>query len=509
MMKIARATRQARFILVALTLVLSCASALPASEPSRPDILLIMPDQWRGDCLGVREHPVVRTPHVDSLAREGALFRRAYSTCPSCIPARHSLLTGLFPSTSGVVGYAAAPIHSPVLPALLAQSGYTTALIGRYMHQLPETESYGYQTEIRGSTYVAGDDYDIFLKKAAPDSGGIRALMQKLGVTANGWEAQPWPLEEELHPTAWIIQQARTFLKGTSPEKPLFLTTSFFSPHPPLFPPRRFFDRFQSAKLPSPAHGDWVNWELLSTAGDKNGHRVILEGATLRATQAGYFGLMEQLDEQIAPLITEFKERCVRAHRPWLIVFTSDHGEMLGDHGFFRKCEPYEGSANIPFIIAGSADLGFKPGLKSDQPVCLEDVMPTLLEAAAAKCPRGLDGINLGPFLRGETSLIRSQLHSEHAPCYSKEQAFHALTDGRFKYIWRPLDGSEHLFDLQTDPHEEHDLARAEPASTKLEKWRSQMIQVLAGRPEGFSDAKKLIPGRAYPPLQAKARQKE
>ena len=412
-----------RLLLLLSAFIFAPTLSLAAPAPLQPDILLIMPDQWRGDCLGVRGHPVVRTPHIDSLAQEGALFRRAYSTCPSCIPARYALLTGLHPATSGVVGYKATPIRHPTLPRLLADAGYTTALIGRYMHQVPENESYGYQTEIRGSTYVSGDDYDSYLRKAAPETGGIRALMQKLGVTPNGWEAKPWPLPEELHPTAWAVRESRKFLKAASPDKPLFLTASFFAPHPPLFPPPRYFDYYAKQKLPASAHGDWVNWSLLSTNGDKNGHRILLQGETLRATLSGYFGLMEQLDDQIAPLIAEFKEHSRRAGRAWIIVLTADHGEMLGDHGYFRKCEPYEGSANIPFVVAGSSELGFQPGLISDQPVCLEDLMPTLLELAGTGCPKLMDGISLVGTLHGNKKRVRELLQFEHAVCYSKEQA--------------------------------------------------------------------------------------
>ena len=134
------------------------------AEPLKPDILFLMPDQMRGDCLSVLGHPAVRTPQLDKLAQEGALFRRAYSTCPSCIPARHALLTGLFPATSGVVGYAARPITHPTLSKMLGNAGYTTLLVGRYMHQKPADESYGYQKEIRGSTHIDDDEYDKFLK---------------------------------------------------------------------------------------------------------------------------------------------------------------------------------------------------------------------------------------------------------------------------------------------------------------------------------------------------------
>jgi arylsulfatase len=474
------------------------------APPIKPDILLLMPDQMRGDCLSVLGHPAVRTPQLDKLAQEGALFRRAYSTCPSCIPARAALLTGLFPSTSGVVGYAARPITHPTMPKMLAEAGYTTLLVGRWMHQQPKTESYGYRKEVRGSTHIDDDEYDKFLKQAAPDTGGIRSLTAKLGLSNNGWAAKPWPLAENLHPNVWIVSQARKTLKEAPAGQPLFLTTSFYSPHPPLFPPKRYFDAYMARKLPVPAHGDWVDWQALSPNGDRGGHRVLLEGDTLRATEAGYFGLIQQLDEEIVPLIAEFKDRSRKARRPWVIVLTSDHGEMLGDHGFFRKCEPFEGSANIPFLVAGSLELGFRAGLRSTQPVCLEDVMPTLLELAGAGCPKPMDGVSLVPMLRGEKQVVRDSLHFEHAPCYSKQQAFHALTDGHFKYIWRPVDGTEHLFDLAKDPREEHDLAKVTSQRALLEQWRARMVKELAMRPEGFSDGSNLIPGRPYPPLQTR-----
>lgn len=473
-------------------------------EAARPDILLVMPDQMRGDCLSVAGHPAVRTPHLDDLARQGAWFRRAYSTCPSCIPARASLLTGLFPATSGVVGYAARPIQAPTFPRLLADAGYQTVLCGRYMHQEPAAEHYGYQQEIRGSTYVADDDYDTFLKQAAPASGGILKLVEQLGLSMNGWAAKPWPLADELHPTAWTARQARQTVAEVPPEKPLFLTASFYSPHSPLFPPRRYFDFYANQTLPAPARGDWVDWSALSPAGDRVGHRVRLEGAALHATQAGYFGLIEHLDDQLVPLLADFKARSLKAHRPWVIVFTSDHGEMLGDHGYFRKCEPYEGSAHIPLIISGSPELGLKPGLRLDQPVCLEDLMPTLLALAGVAAPKVMDGVNLAPALRGESGTIRRWLHSEHAPCYGKEQAFHALTDGHAKYLWRPASGAEQLFDIDQDPREERDLARDLAQRPLVEQFRNEMIQRLAHRPEGFSDGVKLIPGRPYPPLQAR-----
>ena len=182
-----------------------------AAETARsPDILLIMPDQMRGDCLSILGHPAVRTPQLDELSRQGVLFRRAYTTVASCIPARFALLSGLYPQTSGVVGFRAKPFFTPTLPELLSKAGYFTALVGRNMHQVPASKSCGYQKQILGSTYVADDDYDEFLKRSAPETGGIRKLVvEDMGLTFNLWQAKAWPLADALHPTEWIVRQSQ------------------------------------------------------------------------------------------------------------------------------------------------------------------------------------------------------------------------------------------------------------------------------------------------------------
>ena len=490
-------------IVTTASLIRPSPEALAAETPKKPDILLIMPDQMRGDCLSILGHPVVRTPRLDELAKRGVLFRRAYTTVASCIPARYALLTGLYPQTSGVVGFAAKPFATPSMPGLLSKAGYATVLVGRNMHQRPESGSCGYQKRLLGSTYVANDEYDKFLKQSAPQTGGIRGLVKKLGVTYNHWQAKPWPLADNLHPTAWIVDQSRKVIREADAGQPLFLTTSFYAPHPPLFPPKKYFDACAKRKLPPPARGDWVDWKALSPKGDRNGHRVLLEGETLRAAQAGYFGLIEHIDSRISSLIQDFQARSDKAGRPWVVVVTSDHGEMLGDHGYFRKCEPYEGSANIPFIICGSPELGFKGGLRVKQPVCLEDIMPTLLALAGTECPAVVDGVNLAPTLRGREEVIREWLHFEHSSCYSKEQAYHALADCRFKYIWRPEDGTEHLFDLDKDPAEQHDLSKDASHRGTLDAWRERLVKRLADRPEGFVAGGKLVPGRPYRALNA------
>lgn len=485
----------------AAVLLLGAGAGAAGAAAPKPDILLIMPDQMRGDCLSALGHPVVRTATLDRLASQGVLFRRAYTTVPSCIPARYALMTGLYPQTSGVVGFRQKPIEVPTMPRVLRDAGYTTALVGREMHQEANASQLGYERAILGSTYVAGDDYAAELQRAVPEVKEIRSWVASLGLTYNHWQARPWPLSNDLHPTTWIVNKARKLLADLPEDRPLLLTASFYAPHPPLFPPEEYFQACLRAPLPQPAHGDWVDWDSLTPKGSDGGSRVLLEGETLRAAQAGYFGLIEHIDHEIAPLIADFQARSQRRGRPWLIVFTTDHGEMLGDHGYFRKCEPLEGSANIPMILCGSPELKFSAGRRCSRPVCLEDILPTLAEIAQAACP-DVDGVSLVPTLRGAEGEIRPWLHFEHATCYSKEQAFHALTDGRYKYIWRPNSGKELLFDLDSDPREEHDLAADASHGDLLARWRKLLIKRLAPRPEGFSDGERLIAGRPYPPLQ-------
>ena len=472
-----------------------------------PNILLIMPDQMRGDCMSLVGHPVLLTPNIDAIGGQGATFTQAYTTCASCIAARRSLLTGQFPASHGMVGYAeGVPLNAPTLPQCLRAAGYATAIVGRYMHQSPYTEPYGFETRILGSTYIQDDDYARALDHAAPQLGGIRGL----GLSFNGWQARPWPLPEHLHPTAWTVRQARRLIARHDHQRPLFLTVSFYAPHPPLIPPAPYFERYVRQGTVPPAIGDWAKPPAHGGRGaGVDAHRTRLEGEALRSAQAGYFGLINHIDDQLYWLTQEFKALSRATSRPWLIVFTSDHGEMLGDHYYFRKCEPYDGASRIPFLIQGSPEMAFKRGLTVESPVCLEDLMPTLLSAAGLPIPETVEGLDLVPVLRGEEGTRRPWLHGEHAPCYSEAQAYHFLTDGHEKYIWRPLDGREQLFDLQADPRELHDLTRIPPTDgarrasvdAALHRWRQRLIQVLRDRPEGFTDGERLLPGRPYPAL--------
>lgn len=465
----------------------------------QPNVLFIMPDEMRGDCLSLEGHPVLETPVIDSIGEGGTYFSRAYTTSPSCIPARHAMMTGLYPSSNGMVGYRGGiPLEFPTLAQTLKDSGYATSLVGRCMHLSPADEPYGFEKRILGSTYIKDDDYAKFLKDKAPESGGIEGI----GISCNGREARGWPLEESLHPSHWTVSQARELLGNHEGDQPIFHVTSFYSPHSPLFPPQKLMDDFMEMELPNLAIGEWASPPSPEEyENDIDSPRVNMKGEELRRAQAGYFGLIKHIDHLVEGLIDDFKEKSESMDRPWVIIFSTDHGEMLGDHYYFRKCEPYEGSSRIPFLIQASEEFGFKKAQKCTTPVCLEDIMPTLLDMCQVSFSGNLDGKSLVGILRGDSEGVRDCLHTEHATCYSKEQGFHMLTDGSLKYIWRPYTGQEQLFDLNEDPNEIVDLSCSEGHRQHIDNFRRELVSTLTGRPEGFVENGQLITGCDYPPF--------
>jgi len=333
------------------------------------------------------------------------------------------------------------------------------------------------------------------LDQEVPLLGGIRGL----GVGCNGWQAKSWTLAEYLHPTNWVVSQARQVVADRTDDRALFLTASFYAPHPPLIPPDFYYQRYLNMELPDKVIGDWAGSPPAIGAADSA--RVDLAGETLRVTRAAYYGMINHLDDQLTWLIHEFVERSRQEKRPWIMVFTSDHGEMLGDHYYFRKCEPLEGSCRIPFLIQ-SEGLGQKSNPDIQETVCLEDVLPTLLELCGVPVPDTADGHSLVPLLRGGSEPVRRWLHCEHSPCYSREQAFQMLTDGVWKYIWRPLTGEALLFNLEQDPTEHKNLISDAEASAIHEEMKAELIMRLQARPEGFVKEGRLHTLDAwYPPV--------
>lgn len=473
------------------------------STPEQPNIILIHTDQHRGDCLGITgRRKGLFTPHMDAIGRCGAHFTSAYATCPVCIPQRITLMSGQLETTHGVLWNVGIPEFpfTHTLPGELAKGGYQTAHVGRTMHLRPEDNPYGFQHYVPGDpscSHPSEDRFFQFVERHAPEgSGGYYGN----GCDINSVFGAPYHLPDWLHHSHWTTTQAIEFLEHRDPTRPYFLSVGFFAPHGPQNPPPFQFNRYYNMQdLDEPAIGDWAmapkaNWlPTLSVYCD-------LKGELLRCCRAGYYGNISFIDQQLGRLL-----HAVNLNNTYMI-FTADHGEMLGDHYRYHKCTGYEGSAHIPMLIAGP---GIPEGTVCDQPVGWHDLLPTIMDMADLPCPDAVDGSSMMPLMTQQQAAWRDYLSgactwgdwhtlpgqvTENNLVY--EGGHHFVTDGKRKFLWHPKSGAEQFFDLVEDPDECRDLIGDPARADEISRWRGRLIDALKDRPEGFSDGTELKSGR-------------
>ena len=473
----------------------------------KPNVLLIMVDQMRADCLSILDHPIVDTPNLDQLAREGTLFENAYAATPSCVPARAAVLTGMSQKSTGRVGYQdKVPWnYEHTMPGEFAKAGYHTQAVGK-MHVYPTRNLCGYHNVVLHDGYMhynrfkfdtmasesfdQTDDYLPWLRERA----GSHIDITDIGLDCNSSTvARPWHLAEELHPTNWVTTQSIDFLRRRDPSKPFFLKMSYVRPHPPFDPPQVYYDMYRDFELPESPIGDWADIEDQYKEGlNPVTAKGIVPKRRLHQAKAAYYALITHIDHQIGRFLMAMEEYGVRDDT--VILFVSDHGELLGDHHLFRKTLPYEGSAKVPFIISDrGGHLDTKKNTRINEVIELRDIMPTLLDAAGIDIPETVEGESVLPLLRNTTSVWRDYLHGEHE---HGEQSYHYITTGQEKYIWYSQTGIEQFFDLENDPDEKENLLESLVYQESIKLRRGQLIRKLVDREEGYTDGEVLIVGR-------------
>ena len=419
------------------------------------NVILITADQWRGDCLGSAGHSNVKTPYLDSLATQGTRYTNAYSATPTCIPARAALHTGMSQEHHGRVGYQDGVRwdYPHTMAGELSKAGYTTKCVGK-MHVHPLRNSIGFNDIELHDGYLHyyrnaakpisedqrfADDYIYWLKGEL----GIQADVTDTGIECNSWVARPWNYEERLHPTNWVTERAIDFFRRRDTDKPFFLNISYVRPHPPFDAPQCFFDMYRDMDIAPPLMGDWADTD----SRDNNGTFYASvtgpkDPELIRQAQIGYYACMTHIDYQIGRILEALN--AYQLTNDTVIIFTSDHGEMMCDHALYRKSLPYRGSANIPLIISGT---GIKHGV-SDKLIELRDIMPTILTLSDVEIPATVDGIDI--LSDKETPYI----HGQHLYGNLSNHYIVTKTD---KYIWFSETGREQYFNLATDPLELHD----------------------------------------------------
>lgn len=446
---------------------------------SKPNLLLLMADQHRGDCFGADGNTAAHTPVLDRLAAEGIRFSHAYSSTPTCTPARAALLTGCSPWGHGMLGYGRVAEHYPVkMPAEIRKLGYQTLGIGK-MHWAHQRILHGFHRTILDESSRAESpeflsDYRAWFFSEAPI-----LHPDATGIGFNDYTGGIYKLPERLHPTTWTADVATRFIDSYSNPDPFFLKVSFARPHSPYDPPQRWWDFFAKRDLPKARVAPWADKYAQRNSEKADIWRGRLPDDVVRQSRQGYYGSVAFLDEQIGRIVESLEKR--RILDETLIVFISDHGDMTGDHNLWRKSYAYEASARIPMMVRGP---GAQRGKVESAPAEIRDVLPTFVEAAGGAVPRQVEGQSL---LR----LKRDFIDLEHDVCYDESNHWNALTDGRRKYIYHAQTGEEQFFDLEKDPMEMNDLAGS---SAETATWRARMVAHLEIRGEQWVRGGKLVP---------------
>ncbi len=504
--------RHHNFIRRLVTLVLALASASelggealaeerPQADPqqgnsSRPDILLIMTDQFNPRCMGCAGDPVIKTPHLDRLAREGTLFENCYTNSPVCMPARISLVTGQYPHEHGwwMNFVDRFPADRITLFDDLDRAGYFTAKTGKF-HYFTNTDLEDFRDqadyyrtlglkwadELPGwyaSPFHVSAYSDHLIRRGLLDIHLDDALARFL---AGQSVPKPSPLTVEDHLDSFVAQRSMDFLKSAPKDRPYFHFVSFPGPHTPVDAVGPYAEMYDPANIPMPPNIPAVAREGNNRFAEKE----------VRKIRALYYGKISLIDDRIGRILETLEERGTLDST--LIIFTADHGDMMGAHGRFGKVVFYEESARIPLLARWPGQI--RPGLRTPVLTTLHDVYATVVDAAGGQMAETAHGKSWLPVCRGETDTLHEAVFSEVGPGNSQNTMVRA---GEYKYWTRG--GRETLFHLADDPYEQHNLIGRNDAEVQrvLGEMRRRLASFLPEKPRNVT--------RGYKPLFTRIR---
>ena len=423
---------------------------------TRPNILFLFSDEHSYRCLSLLDSQTgepVHTPVLDGLAEQGTNFSNAYCQSPLCTPSRICLLTGRSPMTSG--GWANESYlrpEIPTIPSVFADAGYSTCLVGK-MHLGGTNQMAGFQHRPYGDlTGRTGHQRDPLSKR---DGGHeIRSRTVDAGLT----EIPESALQEQV-----IVRETIAFLRehtAAQPTTPWFLCASFSRPHFPLTAPARFFNRYWPEQVTRPKVGRTGDTAFHPmTVGMARGFRTeeVSEQEMMRA-RAAYFACVDYLDEMLGDLLHLMDRSGLLDNT--VIVYTSDHGEMAGEHGMWWKNSWHEAAARVPLIIqTPSQRRGESSGARVDTPVSLADLFPTLCALADIAPPDGLEGRDLSNALSAGDELHAAPVFVDNPlPRWGEGSEHRVVRMGQYKYVHFRGIGPDLLFDLEADPLEQRNL---------------------------------------------------
>ena len=457
----------------------------------QPNVLLICADHWPGPLLGAAGHERILTPTLDQVAANGTLFTQAYTATPTCIPARRALMTGTTARTHGDRVFDEGRPMSPDLPTMpqvFRDNGYQAYAVGK-LHVYPQRDRIGFDEVIlceEGRHHLGGgdDDFERFLRQEGYPGQELTHAMGN-----NVYTTRPWHLPEHCHPTNWTVREMSRAIQRRDPTRPAFWYCSFITPHPPVVPPQAYYDLYERLGVEEPVVAEWAAEPERLPCALRLHHAKVqpMNEAGIRLARQAFYGQCTYIDHQLRLLVGCLREEGLLDDT--ILMFTSDHGDMLGHHGLWAKPPMFEWSAKVPMILmpaAGCERSG--PGRRDGRLAELRDVMPTLLDLCGLPAPETVEGLSLVSDSR------REHLYCEH---FEDEKSMRMVRCGSHKLIWYPVGNRLQLFDVDQDPMEMRDLSE-DPAHAGVredltrrllgELYGSDERWVRGGRLEGEPD---------------------
>jgi choline-sulfatase len=479
---------------------LSSAVALAAplrSQPSTPatgrpkNVLFLLADQHAPRHLGVEGDPYARTPNLDALAQSGIRFRQAYCTNPVCTPARASLLTGLYTHNHRTWSNATPwPFAIKTLAHHFGRAGYISALIGKMHFVDAQTHGFDYRLDFNDWFQYLGPKTKLYADElAVPNSGsGLPQIDDLWRGQGDPWKearerdtrqgsvhvGRPSNIPEADHFENFVARETIRFLQRFGGQHPFFLISSFLKPHDPFMPAARFARLFPPGSVELPK--TWGKVDLARVPKEIR-ERIQLDRPTpelkdpemARTRMAMYYGNLAHLDDCLGQVLRALRE--LDLEKDTTVVYSSDHGEMLGEHGLWNKFVFYEPSVGVPLLIRAPGVT--KPGTAQNSPVSHVSLFPTLLELCGLPAFAGLDGGSLVPLLREPGRPAAGPVFAEYA--LRTRNAKYMIRDGDWKYCHYVNDLPE-LYHLREDPQEMDNLAPDRSRRQTMDELRQKLF---------------------------------
>ena len=463
-----------------------------AGRVTRPrNVLFLMTDQHKPDCLGVEGDRIARTPNIDNFAKTAVRFSNAYCANPVCTPSRASILTGLHTHNHRTWNNGTPwPFEHKTMAHAFSNAGYMSALIGKMHFVDAQTHGFDYRLDFNDWWQQLGPMTKLYaeeLSRRNSGSGlpqiddlwrdfddpwkGVREIDDRKGAVHVGRASK---IPEDHHFENFVARESIRFLRKHGKEQPFFLISSLLKPHDPFMPGKRFADMFRPEDMKLP---DTLGKVDLNTVPRRVRNAIehnapcpeLMDPARARVHMAMYYANLAHADDALGQVLKALHD--LDLEDDTIVIYASDHGEMLGEHGLWQKFQFYDPSCGVPlmFRVPGLTEAG----ARSDVPVSLVQLLPTLCELCGLTPPQKHDGDSMVDLIRQPSLKKQTKVYSEYD--LQTPNAKYMMRSGDYKYSFWVNDMPE-LYHMRDDPKEMRNLAILREHKSRVEDLKAELL---------------------------------